>query len=139
MATVTFSQKTIFPFVERINLALDALATVHTTPAPLAHELGDLARMQLVRGRLRAYFKASASGQGVAELRLMAGAVAVKTVQLDMTATDEFEIDEAVNLNSVTGAEPITIELEVTTAAAAAVTGDLSARLDVEVPAVILG
>lgn len=136
MNQITFAQKVPFIFAMGAAIDLGAVGDAFKTPDVMAYELGDLARLQFVRGVLRV--NAVASGNSTAQARMSLFADSVEIYGRDVAFTaGEVSFEQRVSLQSLTGAERLTVVVEVTTDDAG-VTAALDARLDVDSPVVIM-
>ncbi|MBE98721.1 MAG: hypothetical protein CMP77_02040 [Flavobacterium sp.] len=99
-------------------IELETEALVFDTPEALRDRLGDLARLKYVAGEWGAHLKADSElgSTGVVLLELMAGAVVVDSMTVDLGGSSEAGQRKEVDLFSVGGAQRLHVRATVDTA-----------------------
>lgn len=130
----TYTGKTRIGFLPRMAVAMDATG-VTLTPDALKATLGPLAALDYKPTRLKAYVTlSSAPTTGAAKVVLYNGASEIKSVSLSITGVTEIAVDAGVDLSAVSGDGELSVGVDVTAAADAGITAEMTAYLDIEQP-----
>lgn len=130
----------LFEPAASLAFAVDVVATPYSTPVGNHVELGDLARLQYLKGSLRYNLQLSA-GDGALDciVKLKNGATVLGQVSIDADGAQQYAGQFVVNIGDVLGADNLTIEVEVAIASGGGVTATIAAALEVESPLIIGG
>jgi hypothetical protein len=138
----SFTTKTVQPLEPGVSgVALDSVGIAHETAQAFGATLEDLAMLAYRRGKARFKLKLStASTAGAATVRFLAGSVQVGTKDIAIGGAGAAIMDTLdLNLGGVAGETPITMQVEMTTAADAGVTAEVYGRVEVSTPLVVSG
>jgi len=130
----TYTGKTRFGFEPKMSVVMDA-AGVTRTPLALRPSLGPLAMLAYKPARVKALVKlSSAPTTGTVQFELYANDAAIMTRSMSINGVTEIAIDQAIDLSAVAGEAELSTGLNVTAAADAGITAEVTAYLDVEQP-----
>lgn len=134
-----FAGKAVLPFEPKMAVNMAAIAAT-ATPANLQPNLGPLAALTYKPTRMRYLIRLSAAPTvGAATLNLKAGETVIRAEAVSLVGVTTISNSVAVDLSSVAGETPLSVELDVTAAADAGITATLDAVLDVEQPVTLTG
>lgn len=135
----TLAGKSQFVFEPKMSVAADAVAATDT-PENLRPTLGPLAQLSYKPASWAYLVRFSATPtQGAADIKLMAGATVIRSDSVSFNGNSLISGAVAVDLSQVAGETPLRVEIDVTSAADAAITATVDSTVSVEQPVVVSG